>query len=135
MLDIDITKFNFTFEKVDFAAFINQKLPANGRLYAYKISVSYDISTESAVKVWIATPDNFTNFLKEILNEKELLLLNHDYINEQSLYNSFIEFKESIEERYFLNISKCNFENPNEISFFSIKEKAIDNHKSDEFLN
>ncbi|QQM26586.1 hypothetical protein [Elizabethkingia sp. M8] len=92
-MDIDITKFNFTFEKVDFAAFINQKLPANGRLYAYKISVSYDISTESAVKVWIATPDNFTNFLKEILNEKELLLLNHDYINEQSLYNSFIEFK------------------------------------------
>ncbi|MCP1251442.1 hypothetical protein NK212_06210 [Elizabethkingia sp. S0634] len=116
--NIDITRFRFDCDFVDFA------YPNNGRTSAFMITPFYWDTSNSGNHVWLDEEDELSEFLNEFLNENELSLIKKLYNDYPSVYNSFLEFKSSLEKRFSLEVFKYNFEDPDEISFFHI-EKAL----------
>jgi hypothetical protein len=119
-LDIDITQFRFDADHLILAT------PINGKLSAFRTTVSYWTSAGTLEFIWLEdedTDDEFIDFFNEIMNPNELFLIKKYYINEKDVYNSFLELKESLEERYRLKLSKYNSDKLDEISFFYIEQK------------
>ncbi|PXW06480.1 hypothetical protein C8D70_12512 [Chryseobacterium sp. CBTAP 102] len=114
MFDIDITQFRFDHGHVIYSN------PINGKISAFNISVCYWTSAGTAVDIW---DDDFSDFFNEVLNEKEVSLLKNEYNNEQEVYKSFLDLKESLEGRYRLKLYKNNSDGKDKISFFHLEEK------------